>query len=75
VIRLEDSYTRLNKEHPDWDHKTLIAMTEANSIKDAGETSMSSVLERSTSLSLSRFSTLIKAIKTRHSLKAPHMGH
>ena len=57
-------------------YRKKIAITQAGLLKkeDAGETSMSSVLERSTSLSLSRFSTLIKAIKTRHSLKAPHMG-
>lgn len=65
------------KKHPDWNHKTLIAAKEAAdglSIKDAENTSIASVLERSTSLSLSRFSTLIKAIKIRHSLKAPAMG-
>lgn len=65
-------------EHPEWSHKKVVAAAHGycglSKKKDADDISLTSVLSRSTSLSLSRFSTLIKAIKTRHSLKAPHMG-
>jgi hypothetical protein len=65
-------------EHPEWKHDKVVAAAhgycEKKARKDADEISMSSVLSRSTNLSLSRFATLIKAVKTRHSLKAPHMG-
>jgi len=57
-------------------YRKKIAMEQAGLLKkyDARETSMSSVLQRSTSLSLSRFATLIKAIKVRIGLKVGAMG-
>ncbi|KKM92027.1 hypothetical protein LCGC14_1222510, partial [marine sediment metagenome] len=41
---------------------------------DADELAIVNVLSRSTSLSLARFSTLIKSMKVRKGLKTPHMG-
>lgn len=65
-------------EHPEWSHKKVVGAAHGycgiSTKKDADTIDLTSVLTRSTSLSLSRFSTLIKALKTRHSLKAPHMG-
>ncbi len=64
------------KEHPDWEHKRVVAAAHGycglSKKQDAIE--LSNVIERSKSLSLSRFSTLIKAIKTRAGLKVGAMG-
>ncbi len=62
-------------EHPDWSHDQVVAASHGYcglSKSDAIE--LSHILKRSTSLSLSKFSTLIKNIKSRIGLKVPHMG-
>lgn len=68
----------LQREHPQWPYDKIVAMTNAydgSTKKDAIKTSgLSSVVERSTSLSLSRFTSLIKAIRTRAGLKVGAMG-
>ncbi len=67
-------------EHPDWSHSKCVAaahghcgLSDAN-ITSSSAISMGSIIERARSLSLSKFSTLIKAIKTRAGLKVGGMG-
>lgn len=65
-----------SKEHPEWKHEKVVAAAHGycgkKSLKD--DIDLSNIIKRSTSLSLSRFSTLIRNIKTKIALKVPHMG-
>lgn len=65
----------LAKEHPDWKHDKKVAVAHAYcGLSKTDAIDLSNILKRSSSLSLSKFSTLIKALKTRIGLKVPHMG-
>ena len=63
-------------EHPDWSHDKVVAAAHGycGLQKKSDAVDLASILQRSKSLSLSRFSTLIKAIKTRAGLKVGHAG-
>lgn len=63
-------------EHPDWKHTKVVAAAQGWCRKQSHDDAIdiSNVIARSKSLSLSKFSTLIKNIKTRIGLKVPHMG-
>jgi hypothetical protein len=65
-----------SREHPEWSHDKVVAAAHGycrnKGHKDAID--LSNIIARSRSLSLSKFSTLIKALKTRISQKVPHMG-
>ena len=63
-------------EHPEWKHDKVVAAAHGWCRKQshADAIDLSTVISRSRSLSLSRFATLIKNIKTRIGLKVPHMG-
>ena len=71
-----EEYNVLKNEHPDWKHEKVVAL--ANSYnglsKREDAIDLSNIMERSKSLSMSRFSTLVKAIKTRAGLKVGHAG-
>lgn len=74
-ITIEDRLHIFSDEHPDWSHDQKVAAAQAyDTLSKYQDAEIINILKRSTSLSLSRFSTLIKALKTRLSLKAPHMG-
>ena len=71
----EDAYDIVKKLNPDWSHEKIVAMAEAyTSLPREDAIELSTIIKRSRSLSLAKFSTLIKNIKTRIGLKAPHMG-
>jgi len=70
----------ISKEHPEWKHEKVVAVGHAYCGLSKGDAikslSVGSIVKRSTSLSLSKFSTLIKAMKTRKKggLKVGGMG-
>lgn len=75
VIDFRTRMDILKDKHPQWDHESLIAGANAyEGLKGQDAVELSNIISRSRSLSLARFSRLIKEIKTRKSLKAPHMG-
>ena len=66
----------VSNEFPKWSYEKVVAVAHSycglSKKNDAIE--LSEVIKRSKSLSLSKFSSLVKAIKTRIGLKVPHMG-
>ena len=68
--------SEVDNAHPNWSYekKVAVAHSKCGLTKRGDAINLSTVLERSKSLSLSRFSTLIKAIKTRAGLKVGHAG-
>jgi len=70
------------KEHPDWSLKKVKAAAYGycgmskrdDAISSSNIISLGKIIERSKNLSLARFSTLIRAIKTRAGLKVGAMG-
>lgn len=63
-------------EHPEWKHDKVVAAAHGYCRKkgQVDAIDLSNIIKRSKSLSLARFATLVKNIKTRIGLKVPHMG-